>query len=47
VVPTRKEPLDLEKLCAAMLPGHNIKRIRYFTAKVKASPHDPDAAQRQ
>jgi uncharacterized LabA/DUF88 family protein len=44
---TRYRWLDLEKLCAAMLPGQDIKRIRYFTAKVKSSPHDPDAGQRQ
>jgi hypothetical protein len=44
---TRYRWLDLEQLCAAMLPGHNINRIRYFTARVKMSPHDPDPAQRQ
>ncbi len=35
--------LDLDKICAALLPGHNVKRIRYFTAKVKSPAHDPDA----
>jgi len=39
--------LDLEKLCAVMLPGHTINRIHYFTAKVKSPAHDPDAGNRQ
>lgn len=39
--------LDIGALCARLLPGHNIKRIRYFTARVLALPHDPDAPVRQ
>lgn len=44
---TQYKWLDLEKLCAAMLPGASIGRIHYFTAKVKSSAHDPDAGKRQ
>ena len=39
--------LDLSKLCHALLPGHEIHRIRYFTALVHARPNDPQAPQRQ
>jgi len=39
--------LDLGALCARLLPGHQIKRIRYFTASVTAFPHDPNAPTRQ
>ena len=39
--------LDLEAMCAGLLPGHNIKRIRYFTARVKPQAHNPDIARRQ
>jgi hypothetical protein len=36
--------LDLEALCAHLLPKHTIHRVRYFTARVAArpgKPHDP------
>jgi hypothetical protein len=36
--------LDLEALCARLLPKHDVRRVRYFTAKVTArpgKPHDP------
>lgn len=39
--------LDLSKLCQALLPRHEIHRIRYFTALVHARPNDPQAPQRQ
>ena len=39
--------LDLAKLCQSLLPGHQIQRIRYFTALVHARPNDLDAPQRQ
>lgn len=38
--------LDLERMCA-LLPKAEIKRIRYFTAKVKPQDHDRDVAKRQ
>jgi len=46
----RKTPfkwLDLSKLCNILLPGHQINTIRYFTAGVRASQHDPQAPVRQ
>ncbi len=39
--------LDLGKLCRLLLPGDEINRIRYFTARVRARPDDPGKAQRQ
>jgi hypothetical protein len=39
--------LDLRALCTNLFPTKNIQRINYFTAKVKASRHDPDAPTRQ
>ncbi len=39
--------LDLSKLCAILLPQHQIERIKYFTAYVKALPNNPDAPRRQ
>ncbi len=39
--------LDLSKLCAALFPGEQIGRIRYFTAIVDASPRDPGVQVRQ
>lgn len=39
--------LDLSKLCHALLPEHEIQRIRYFTALVHSRAHDPQAPQRQ
>lgn len=32
--------LDLEALCARLLPQNQIKRIRYFTARISARPGD-------
>lgn len=34
--------LDLGILCAKLLPGRSIKRIRYFTATPRGLPHNPD-----
>jgi len=39
--------LDLGKLCRLVLPGDEINRIRYFTARVRSRPDDPGKAQRQ
>jgi uncharacterized LabA/DUF88 family protein len=39
--------LDLGALCAALLPGHTIRKIRYFTAIVLNFQHDPQASARQ
>jgi len=39
--------LDISELCQALLPRHEIRRIRYFTALVHARPNDPQAPQRQ
>lgn len=39
--------LDLSAFCIAALPGHQIHRIKYFTAKVSGSPHDPQQPLRQ
>src|SRR5713226_3392268 len=35
--------LDASELCRLLLPQHNILKIRYFTAKIKSRPHDPNA----
>ena len=39
--------LDLEALCARLLPGNEIKRIRYFTALVSAREDKPQGPVRQ
>lgn len=39
--------LDLRALCHGLFPGHQINRIRYFTAKVSARPSDPSQPARQ
>lgn len=39
--------LDLRLLCEQCLPGHDIHRVKYFTARLKARPHDPDQPERQ
>jgi hypothetical protein len=44
---TRFKWLNPAVLCQLLLPGHQIDRIRYFTAHVKSRPHDPDAPTRQ
>jgi uncharacterized LabA/DUF88 family protein len=44
---TRYKWLDLACLCRYLLPRDEIQRIKYFTAIVRAFPHDPDAPTRQ
>jgi hypothetical protein len=39
--------LNLLSFTEASFPGHLINRLRYFTARVKARPHDPDQPMRQ
>lgn len=39
--------LDVSKLCSLLLPRQDIRRIRYYTAIIKARPHDPGAPTRQ
>jgi hypothetical protein len=39
--------LDFGKLCRLVLKGHNINRIRYFTARVQSRLNDPQQVQRQ
>ncbi len=39
--------LDLSKLCGVLLKGNAINRIRYFTARVRPRPDDPNQQQRQ
>ena len=35
--------LDPAAMCARLLPGHDVQRIRYFTARVSARPSNPNA----
>jgi len=44
---TKYKWLDIDALFRRLLPGYEIHRIRYFTARVKARPDDPDAPKRQ
>jgi len=39
--------LDIRAVAEKLLPGRQVKRIRYFTAKVQSRPDDPQVAQRQ
>lgn len=39
--------LNLYALCERQLPRNQIDKVRYFTARVSARPHDPDQPQRQ
>jgi NYN domain len=39
--------LDLDALVHILLPKDNVKRIRYFTARVSPRPHDPQQGLRQ
>jgi hypothetical protein len=39
--------LDLNALFVRLFPDYEIKRIRYFTARIKARPDDPDGPERQ
>jgi uncharacterized LabA/DUF88 family protein len=44
---TRYKWLNLEEMCRLLLPGDDIRSIKYFTAIINARPHDPDAPTRQ
>lgn len=44
---TKFKWLDLDQLFRKLLPQHEIKRIRYFTARISARPDDPDSPTRQ
>ena len=39
--------LNIATLCELMLKDHQINRIRYFTARIKARPDDPEPVRRQ
>ena len=39
--------LDLQAFCQASFPGDQINRIRYFSARIPANPHDPGKPVRQ
>lgn len=39
--------LDMARLCALMLPKHQIERIKYFTARISSRANDPEAPRRQ
>ncbi len=39
--------LDVGLLCRRLLPGNQVERIRYFTARVSARPDDPRMPERQ
>ena len=39
--------LDLHRLSAQLLRGHQIDRIKYFTARVEVRPNDPDRPAKQ
>jgi hypothetical protein len=39
--------LDLDALFRTLLPTHEIKRIRYFTARISGRPDNPDSPTRQ
>jgi hypothetical protein len=39
--------LDIRRLCQLLLPHHDIRTIKYFTARVSARKDDPDKPSRQ
>ena len=39
--------LDIQSFCESLLPEHEVKRVRYFTALVNNSPRNPEVARRQ
>jgi len=39
--------VDLSRLSSLLLPGHQIERIKYFTARIGSRANDPDAPKRQ
>ena len=44
---TQYKWLNILAMCETLLPGRQISMIRYFTARVKSFPHDPQAPSRQ
>ena len=44
---TQYKWLDLMKMSRLLLPQHDVRRIRYFTARVTAMAHDVDQPRRQ
>lgn len=44
---TQYKWLDVGKMCQLLLPKNQIVKIKYFTARVQARPHDPDQPTRQ
>ncbi len=39
--------LDLAQMCRLLLPGDDVRSIKYFTAIIRGRPHDPGAPTRQ
>lgn len=39
--------LNLSTLASLVLPGYNVQKIRYYTARIQPNPHDPDQHVRQ
>ena len=39
--------LNIHTLCSTLMPRNDIRAIRYFTAQVSGTPHDPDQPTRQ
>lgn len=39
--------LDLLRLCRILLPTHDVEQIKYFTARIRSRPSDPDQPLRQ
>lgn len=39
--------LDIQSFCQSLLPEHEVKRVRYFTALLESSFSEPDVAFRQ
>lgn len=39
--------LNLSEFCRLLLPAYDVQQIKYFTARVQAHPHDPQAPVRQ
>ena len=39
--------LDVVRLCQEVLPRYEVVNVKYFTAEVRPTPHDPRAGERQ
>lgn len=44
---TKYKWVDFETLCRRLLPADDVVKIRYFTARIKSRPSDPQQAVRQ